>query len=114
MTNLRDDVVAVLSFLGTLSTREWRDFTSEDIEKIALFTESDGCTGVIDFYADACIIHDFYYRTHRDFYGNPISKDAADKGLRDSIRAKSWMGKFSPMAWWRWRGVKHLADKAWG
>lgn len=115
MKNLRENHAAVLAFLETLSTRDWRKFTDEDIEKIALFVESDGCTGVIDFYYSICVIHDFYYRTHCDFYGNPISKADADRiGLRDGIRSKSWLGRFSPMAWWRWQGVKYLADKAWG
>ena len=101
------------AFTNTLSTKEWRKFTEKDIADIALFINSDGCTGVPDFYLDCCIIHDWFYATHRDFNGNPKTKAFADKVLEECIRKESWLGKWSPMAWWRWQGVKHWANKAW-
>lgn len=102
-----------LRFLATLSSDDWRKFTQTDFDRIAEFTNSDGCTGVIDFYRNGCILHDFGYRTHLDFKGNKTAKEATDIMLRDYIRSKSWFGKYSPLAWWRWQGVKYLAERAW-
>ncbi len=104
---------AALRFLATISSNDWRKFTQTDVDRIAAFINSDGCTGVPDFYKNGCILHDWCYRTHLDFSGNGIQKDTADRLLRDYIRSKSLFGKFSPMAWWRWRAVKYVAEKPW-
>lgn len=75
--------------------------------------KSDGCTGVVDFYKDCCLLHDIFYRTHRNLFGEPITKAEADKALRDCIRKKSRFGFWNPMATWRWLGVKFFARRAW-
>ena len=74
---------------------------------------ADGCTGVPEFFRDGCLEHDIAYRTHRDLLNNPITKAEADFRLKWYIQMHSIFVRFSPMAWWRWRAVKHFADKAW-
>ena len=103
----------LLAFTNTLSTKDWHGFTDNDIADIGLFIATDGCSGVPDFYLNCCIIHDWFYRTHRDFNGNPVTKNYADKVLRDCIKSQSWLGFLSPMAWWRYYGVKQFGKKAW-
>ena len=104
---------AALSLLSTLSSNDWREFKQTDFDRIAEFVKSDGCTGVPDFYRNGCTLHDFCFRTHLDFRGNESTFEAANELLRDYIRSKSWFGKYSPLAWWRWKGVKYLAEKPW-
>lgn len=102
-----------IRFLSFLSSNDWKEFTEFDLKRIESFVDSDGCTGVPDFYHWGCVLHDWCYRTHIDFAGSDITKDQADLLLRDYIRSKSLFGRFSPMAWWRWRGVKYLAERPW-
>lgn len=104
----------LLAFTVTLSTRDWRKLTKYDIAKISLFVASDGCSGVPDFYLDCCIIHDWFYRTHRDLDGTPITRAEADRRLKKCIQSESMFGAFSPMAWWRYHAVKRFGKKAWG
>ena len=103
----------LLSFTTTLSTRDWRNLTERDYAEIGVFVATDGCSGVPDFYLNCCIIHDWWYRTHRNLDGTPITKTQADKGLKECIQADSVLGRFSPMAWWRYWGVKKFGRKAW-
>ena len=104
----------MLRFTSTLTTLVPAEFTQADIDKIDAFVKSDGCTGVPDFYRNDCVIHDFWYRTHKNFDGSPITQDEADVGLRTLIQRHSWMGRFSPMAWWRWLALKEFfGRKAW-
>ena len=114
MTKLRDiPLEELLKFTSSLSTQNWKQFTEDDIARIGLFIATDGCSGVPDFYLDCCIIHDWFYRTHRDFNGNPVSKSFADKVFLNCIRKESWLGKASPMALWRYWAVKKFGKKAW-
>lgn len=101
------------AFVLTLSTTDWRLMTSEDKVRISEYIESDGCTGVPDFYKRCCIFHDFWYRTHVDFDLNPITKKEADRRLSLCIQSRSFMGKISPMAWWRYWGVRFFGGRAW-
>lgn len=103
----------VFSFGVTLTTINPLKLSPKDIEKIKDFICSDGCTGVPNFYIDACIIHDFYYRTHRNFLGIEITKSEADYIFRKVIQKESFFKALSPMSWWRWLGVKFFANKAW-
>lgn len=105
---------AALRFLETLSTDDWRYFTKNDFERIEQFVKSDGCTGVPEFYHNGCVLHDWCFRTHLNFYGNDITFDESNELLHDYICSKSWLGRFSPMAHWRWLAVKHLAERPWG
>lgn len=107
----------LLAFTAKLSTRDWRKLTEWDYAEIGAFIATDGCSGVPDFYLNCCIIHDWWYRTHRNLDGTPISKYQADKGLEQCIQADSPLGRWSPMAWWRRRALrkwfKARSKKAW-
>ena len=103
----------LLAFTSTLTTLKWQKLTDDDFKKIDKFVKSDGCSGVPDFYRNGCVIHDFYYRTHRNLNGSQITRRQADSVLRRYIMSKSPFGHFSPMAWWRYKGVRALAGKAW-
>ena len=112
--SLRDLPTAdLLLFTSLLSTRDWWRLTENDLKMIDGFIQSDGCTGVPDFYRDECVIHDFHYRTHRHLDGTPISKLRADHVLKRGIQRKSLFGRLSPMAQWRYLGVRKLAGRAW-
>jgi hypothetical protein len=79
----------------------------------------DGCTGVPEFFHLCCLEHDFAYRTGlcpRDYYlGRYTRTDraATDRRFRLCIQSQSKLGKWSPLSWWRWAGVRLLAGKAW-
>lgn len=103
----------LLQFMATLSTRNWQHFTEEDICDIGIFIASDGCTGVPDFFPDCCIIHDWIYATHRDFYGIPRTQKFADNVLKLCIQKRSWFGKWSPMAAWRYKFLRTFGGKNW-
>ena len=103
----------LLAFTRTLSTRDWRKLTESDYAEIGEFVATDGCSGVPDFYLNCCIIHDFYYRTHRNLNATRITKGTADKRLRDCIMRGSVFRSLSPMAWWRYWGVRGFGKKAW-
>lgn len=105
--------VEILKFTSGLTTYDYRKLTKRDIKKLAKFVCSDGCTGVPEFYRESCIVHDFWYRTHRDLDGSEITKAEADRRMRVMIQDRSPAGVFSPMSWWRWAGVKLFASKAW-
>ena len=74
---------------------------------------ADGCSGVPDFYLDACLEHDTHYRTHQWLDTEPIFKSEADARFRQVIQSRSIFGVMSPMSWWRWVGVKAFGQKAW-
>ena len=91
-------------------TDYWRQ-----VRKFAADLESDGCSGVPDFYLECCLEHDIHYRTHQRLDGTPITKDEADAMLRSCIQRRSLAGALSPMATWRWLALKFLpaAQRAW-
>ena len=101
------------TFTATLSTRDWRKMTELDIAEIDHFVQSDGCTGTFDFYRQCCVLHDWLYRTHRDFHGAPIGKKDADALLRSCIMHRSKFGFWNPMAHWRYWAVRKFGTKAW-
>lgn len=82
--------------------RDW-----DRIRQLAKAMDSDGCTLVTQAYQDCCYLHDLCYRTGRDpDTGEPVTYEQADALLRDCIRAKSRLGRFSPMASIRYLGVR--------
>lgn len=83
------------------------------IRQWAADLESDGCTGVPDFFSDACKEHDCHYRTHHWLDGTPISRPETDERFRRVIQSRSVFGVISPMAWWRWAGVRLFGRGAW-
>lgn len=100
-------------FIDSLSTSDPLKLTKDDIKNIRLYIDSDGCTGVPDFYKEECIKHDFYYRTHHGFDRKMMTKNEADLAFMRGIQAKSKFGKYSPMALWRYLGVKLFGGSAW-
>jgi hypothetical protein len=74
---------------------------------------ADGCSGVPDFYLDACLEHDVHYRTHRWLSGLPLTRRQADACFRRRMQQTSLFGWFSPMALWRWGGVRLFGERAW-
>lgn len=100
--------------LLTLSTTDWRRVTEDDLKVIAEAIQTDGCTGVADFYLCACILHDYWYRTGVDLDGvTPITRAEADRRFRRIIQQRSVFGRLSPMSWWRWAGVRLLGASSW-
>lgn len=75
------------------------------VRRLAQDLKTDGCTGVPDFYVEACFEHDIHWRTGHTIYGEPISTRQANMRFRRVIQARSPFGILSPMAWWRWAGV---------
>lgn len=100
-------------FIANLSSSDPNLLTKSDVTNIKLYIDSDGCTGVPDFYKEECIKHDFYYRTHHNFAGKLITKKEADLLFLRGIQAKSRFGVFSPMALWRYAGVLFFGKNAW-
>lgn len=118
-------------FLMDLSTNNSDEFSRQDIALIRRYVDSDGCTGVIDFYKDECVKHDFKYRTKHNFKGQLITRAEADADFRKDIITASrrrlprktswktwsnpinWWHYTCPLAWWRWVGVRLLAKNAW-
>jgi len=66
---------------------------------------TDGCTGVPDFYLDACYEHDIHWRQGFTLDGQRISTRQANLRFRLVIQDRSPLGLFSPMSWWRWAAV---------
>ena len=75
--------------------------------------KADGCSGVPEFYRDCCMNHDIHYRTHKTLEGEPITRAEADARFRRCMQDRSRFGKSSPMALWRWLGVRLFGRKAW-
>ena len=76
-------------------------------------SHSDGCTGVPDFYLEACSEHDFHYRYGMTLYGQPITFREANTRFRRVIQMLSWWGVLSPVSWWRWAGVSIGGRRIW-
>lgn len=67
--------------------------------------KSDGCTGVAEFYQDACFEHDIHWRTGYTLGGDRITTRQANMRFRRVIQDRSPFGLLSPMSWWRWAAV---------
>lgn len=101
------------AFTNTLSTLDFRRLTELDVAEIGHFIRTDGCTGTFNFYLRCCIIHDWWYRTHRNLNGSLVTKLEADRGMRDCIMAHSMWGHWNPIAHWRYWAVREFGTKAW-
>ena len=98
----------------------WCDPTYADqVRAEATQIKSDGCSGVTQAYRVVCEEHDISFAFHADFFtGLPITEEEADLMLKWGIQWHSWFGRFSPMAWWRYRGLSTvhglgLGRRAW-
>lgn len=80
-------------------------------------SNSDGCTGALPVHVDCCFQHDWCYHYHTDpwsvFCGTPtpISKADADLMFRRCNEDEDPLGRFSPLAWWRWWAVKWFGGR---
>lgn len=92
------------------------------VETEAMAIGSDGCTVVSELFHPCCSEHDLAYgwnKDPRDAYkldraGNrdpwgsalPITRAEADRRFRECIQSRSRFGRWSPIAWIRWVGVR--------
>ena len=84
-----------------------------DVEKRAKALESDGCSGVPDWFIWTCWEHDIHNRTHKFLCGCSITFKQAAYVFRVRIQQGSYFGRLSPLSWIRWVGILFLARKAW-
>jgi hypothetical protein len=86
---------------------------------------SDGCSAVTGVHVE----HDagyYYGKDPRDAYfrfrggaldpwemARPITRAEVDKRFRQCLMNRSTLGRWSPMAYWRWLGVRVGGAKAW-
>ena len=75
--------------------------------------ESDGCTGVKDWWVEACWEQDWHWRYAVTLYGDPITFDESNARFRRSIQMRSHLGRFNPLSWIRWLGVRRLGRHIW-
>lgn len=85
----------------------------EAVRQRAARLGSDGCSGVADCYVDACLEHDCHYRLGYTLYGDPLTRSQADALFRQRIQELSPLGVMSPMALWRWAGVRLFGGSSW-
>ena len=83
------------------------------VRRAAKALDSDGCTGVPDIHLDCCYEHDIAYSTGCDVNLEPLTRRQADADFRRCLQARSWLGVFSPMAWWRWAAVRVCGRGIW-
>lgn len=91
--------------------------------------KSDGCSKSLELYHQACQQHDlcyFYAKSPHSAYtrylegeidpwehAEAITKGASDAMFRREMQAHSRFGRFSPMSWWRFVGLKIFGGHAW-
>lgn len=84
------------------------------VREMARTLGSDGCSGpTFELYRDCCLQHDIAYRTGRDEDGAPITRREADARFRQCMQARSALGRWSPVAWWRWLAVRAVGWAYW-
>lgn len=77
----------------------------DHVRFVATQLHSDGCTGVPEFYRDACLEHDIHWRTGRTTFDDTITTAEANTRFRRVIQSRSRLGRCSPLSWWRYAGV---------
>ena len=84
------------------------------VEVRAAELATDGCSGpTLPVRVFACREHDIHYRTHKTIFGRPVTRKQADVVFRERHQAVSWFGYASPMAWWRWAGLRIGGGPSW-
>ena len=81
---------------------DWTPSYRELIRRVAAALDTDHCTGVPDFYRDACDEHDVHARTHRTLDDDWLTKQQAATIFKSRIQVDSPLGRWSPMAQWRY------------
>lgn len=86
--------------------------------------DTDGCSGVSGIRVECCYQHDLEFKYGKDAHdayrqhkkqsaqpwvdARPIEFGAANAKFRRCLQARSYFGMWSPLALWRWLGVKFL------
>ena len=100
------------------NTSDYYKWVTLEAKKI----NSDGCSHVLDIHKICCYEHDlgyYYGRDPADAYSEGWDKAAkiqraeVDRRFRACNQAQDPLGKDSPMAWWRWLGVRIGGWKPW-
>jgi hypothetical protein len=85
------------------------------VQHEASIINSDGCTAVSELYHYCCLEHDLGYHYGRDprvahergwQAAPPINRSEVDKRFRQCIQSHSKLGKWSPVSWIRYAGVR--------
>jgi hypothetical protein len=100
-------------------TPEYREWVREEARKIG----SDGCSKVAEIHRDCCLEHDLAYFYGRDpraafvtrswSLAAKISRSETDARFRECNQDADPLGKASPLAFWRWAGVRVGGWLAW-
>lgn len=100
------------------------------VKSEAALVGTDGCSAVSGLKIECCYEHDLAYRYKKDprdafrlyragrfaacwLLAQRITRAEADMRLRQCLMNHSKLGRYSPMAWWRWLGVRIGARHAW-
>lgn len=110
-------------------TRQRDKLYWEWVRSAATLTDTDGCSKVSGFNVECCYEHDLGYRYAKDprdayvryrndepdewLHAKPITRAEADRRFRKCHQARSKFGRYSPMALWRWAGVRIGGGGAW-
>jgi hypothetical protein len=108
--------------------QSYADFVKSE----ALWIDADGCSGpAAGFRVICCLEHDLAYYYGRDpraayrgwrdgvsfalvwTVAPPIDREEVDRRFRTCLQNEASLGKYSPMAWWRWAGVRIGGSRAW-
>lgn len=114
------NIFTLSSIQGNLTNNEYWILVKQKAREL----KSDGCSGVADFYIDACYEHDIHYRTWKTVLGQDITKAQADWLLGVRIRQmatknldwnpRTWGNLLGyPMSIWRWLGVSVFGGASW-
>lgn len=82
------------------------------IEYWAKHYGSDGCTGVKDWYVQACWEHDYHHKYGVTLFREPITFDETNTRFRQVIQMFSKMKWFSPLSWERYLAVSSPIGRA--
>ena len=101
----------------------------EWVKSEAALVDTDGCSGVTGVRIECCFEHDLgffhakdprsayrHWRANNYYYwedADAIDRDEVDARFRQCLQNRSRFGRWSPMAWWRWVGVRWKAQAAW-
>ncbi len=133
---IKIDYKDLYDFVRDLKCETEEEASEQQIKLAHWYTRSDGCTGTLDLFRDACIVHDFHYRTHHDLCGRLINRAEADRRFRVRIQRQARdtilcqlplsvkrfavvvafatiIGQCSPIAWGRWAVVRCLGGRFW-
>lgn len=90
----------------------------ELVRTIAKSINSDGCTVVLDVFVDCCYEHDIHFRFGRKIRllsgkadGEKLTFNEANQSFKKCIQQNSWLKRWSPLAYIRYKGVSTLFGK---